>query len=129
MIVWELFKQSAESLPALEMIASDINPQGIEAGRAGHYAASSLKEVPDGMREAYFEKKKSEPRFDFKPVLKKNSIWMIRNVFSGPPGSGSQTIFLRNNLLTYYRSCWVISRILPHFFFFSYADAAFRMFP
>ena len=103
MMVWERLKTRFERLPGLELTATDMHPEYIEKAKAGIYAKSSLKEIPEEMRDVYFESKKGGNRYDPKPMLKENIIWQTRNIFSDPPGSGFHVIFLRNNLFTYYR--------------------------
>ena len=103
MMVWERLKTRCEGLPELELTATDMHPEYIEKAKAGIYAKSSLKEISEEMRDVHFDRKKSGNRHDLKPKFKENIIWQVRNMFSDPPGSGFHVIFLRNNLLTYYR--------------------------
>ena len=102
-IVWERLKTRFEHLPGLELTATDMHPEYIEKAKAGIYTKSSLKEIPEEKRDVYFDMKKGGKRYDLKPMLKKKIIWQTQNMFSDPPGFGFHIIFLRNNLLTYYR--------------------------
>ena len=104
MIVWDRLRARFKHLPKLEMIATDMHPDYIEKAKTGIYTKSSLKEIPDEIRDVYFDRKKGGNRFDVISGLKKNINWQVLNIFSGPPDSDFQIIFLRNNLLTYYRS-------------------------
>jgi chemotaxis methyl-accepting protein methylase len=104
MIVWDRLNARLTNLPKLELIATDMHPDYIEKAKAGIYAKSSLKEIPEEMRDAYFDRKKGGNRYDVKPFLKKNMTWQLQNLFADPPGRGFHIIFLRNNLLTYYQS-------------------------
>ncbi len=103
MIVWDRLKTGLNRLPKLEFIATDVHPEYIEKAQQGFYTRSSLKEVGDEIRDIYFDKKKGGNRYDVKTCLKENITWQVRNIFSDPPDIGFQIIFLRNNLLTYYR--------------------------
>ena len=103
MMVWERLKIRFDRLPKLDFIATDMHPEYIQKAEAGIYTKSSLKEIPEEMRDVYLDRKKGGNRYDLKPKFKKNIIWQIRNMFSDPPGSGFHIVFLRNNLLTYYR--------------------------
>ena len=103
-IIWDRLKARFTSLPKLELFATDIHPEYIEKAKAGIYTRSSLKEIPEEMREAYFDRKKGGNQYDIKPFLKSKITWQLQNIFSGPPGSGFHVVFLRNNLLTYYQS-------------------------
>ncbi len=102
-IVWDRLNKKYEQLPEIEIAATDIHPDYIEKARAGIYAKSSMKEVPQEVREHYFDIRKSGNRFDIKAALKKGIEWKVQDIFSNPPGSAFDIIFLRNNLLTYYR--------------------------
>jgi chemotaxis methyl-accepting protein methylase len=103
MIIWDRLENSLNQLPKLEFIATDMHLEYIQMARKGIFTKSSLKEVTDGIRDAYFETKKGGNRFDVKSLLKENITWQVRNICSGPPETGFHIIFLRNNLLTYYR--------------------------
>jgi chemotaxis methyl-accepting protein methylase len=102
-LVWERLRTRLDVPPALEIIATDMHPEYIEKAQAGIFAKSSLKEIPEEMRDDYFDRKKGGNRYDLKSTFKENIVWRIQNLFSDPPGSGFDIIFLRNNLLTYYR--------------------------
>jgi chemotaxis methyl-accepting protein methylase len=104
MMVWDHLKGRLESLPELELIATDKHPDYIDKAESGIYTKSSLKEVPQEMRNVYFERKKGGNRFDLKSNMKKHIVWHVNDLLSDPPGSDFHIIFLRNNLLTYYRS-------------------------
>ncbi len=103
-IVWDRLGKKFEQLPETEIMATDIHPVYIEKARAGVYAKSSMKEVPQEVREQYFDIRKSGNRFDIKAAFKRNIEWKVQDVFSDPPGSEFDIIFLRNNLLTYYKA-------------------------
>ena len=60
-------------------------------------------EVSPEMRENYFDIRKSGHRFDIKAFVKADIDWKIQDIFAEPPGSGFNIIFIRNNLLTYYK--------------------------
>jgi chemotaxis methyl-accepting protein methylase len=103
MMIWDRLKTSQKRLPKLEFTATDMQPEYIEKAQDGIYARSSLKEVGDEFRDIYFDKKKGGNRYDVKAWLKENITWQVRNILSAPPDTGFHIIFLRNNLLTYYR--------------------------
>ena len=103
MIIWDRLKAKLNHLPELEFTATDMHSEYIEKAQCGIYTRSSLKEVMDEIRDVYFEEKKGGNRYDVKFSLKENITWQVRNMFSDPPATGFHIIFLRNNLLTYYR--------------------------
>lgn len=100
-IVWDRLNKKYRQLPEIEIVATDIHPGYIDKARAGVYAKSSMKEVPQEVREHYFDIGKSGNRFDIKAAIKRGIEWKVQNIFSDPPGSAFDIIFLRNNLLTY----------------------------
>ncbi len=102
-ILWDDLNASIPHLQELEITATDLNPVYLERARAGVYPSSSLKEVPEQFRSAYFHTKKSMALYEIKPSLKKGIIWQTQHLLSDPTGSRFHIIFLRNNLLTYYQ--------------------------
>jgi len=103
-IVWDRLKKEYEQLPEIAIVATDMHPDYIDKARAGVYTKSSMKEVSQDIREHYFDIGKSGNRFDIKTVFKRGIEWKVQNIFSDPPGSAFDIIFLRNNLLTYYKA-------------------------
>ena len=103
-IVWDHLNKKYQQLPEIEIVATDIHPDYIDKARAGVYAKSSMKEVPREVRGHYFDIGKSGNRFDIKAAFKKGIEWKVQDIFSDPPGSEFDMIFLRNNLLTYYKA-------------------------
>ena len=102
-ILWDDLNACIPHFPELEITATDLNPVYLERARAGVYPSSSLKEVPEQFRSAYFHTQKSMGLYEIKPSLKKGVIWHTQHLLSDPTGSRFHIIFLRNNLLTYYQ--------------------------
>jgi chemotaxis methyl-accepting protein methylase len=102
-IIWETAKARRQRLPALEVLATDRNPEYIQRARAGIFNASSLRDVPDQYLGAFFDSLKSGKRYRIKPALQTDIIWKTHDFFSDSPRRLFEIIFLRNNLLTYYR--------------------------
>ena len=103
-LVWDRLKQNYGRLPEIEISATDLNPDYIEKARAGIYTKSSLKEIPPEIQPTYFDIKKNGNRFDIKAAFRKGIDWKVQDIFGEPPGPEFDIIFLRNNLLTYYRA-------------------------
>jgi chemotaxis methyl-accepting protein methylase len=103
-IVWDRLKKKYSQLPEIKILATDIHPNYVDRARAGVYEKSSLKEVPREVREHYFDIRKSGNSFYIKTALKSGIEWKVRDIFSDPPGYEFDIIFLRNNLLTYYKT-------------------------
>jgi chemotaxis protein methyltransferase CheR len=111
-ILWEEFKIVREScknenghLPVPELWATDLNPTYLEMAREGAYEHRSLKELPSNLVEKYFRKVSRKNRYFIEPGLKESVSFRKHNIIEDPPPSENFSIvFLRNNLLTYYRS-------------------------
>jgi chemotaxis methyl-accepting protein methylase len=102
-IIWERMKQTDVNLPLLEITGTDKHPDYIQKARAGVYNNSSLKEVSPEIQKCYFDFQKRGQRCAVKPTIKAGINWKVQDIFTEPPGTGFDIIFLRNNLLTYYR--------------------------
>jgi chemotaxis protein methyltransferase CheR len=103
-ILWDRLNKKYGQLPEIEMVATDIHAGYIEKAKVGVYSKSSLKEVQPEIREHYFDVRKSGNRFAIKAAFKEGIDWMVQDIFSNPPGSAFDIIFLRSNLLTYYKA-------------------------
>jgi len=102
-ILWHTMQRRFEQLPELELWATDMNPYYLEKARAGVYPQSSLKELPPDRRIGYF-RPKEKSHFGLSDFLKEGVLWKAHNLLTDlPPQRGFQIIFLRNNLLTYYK--------------------------
>jgi len=102
-IIWDRMQKGRIPQPLLHITATDLNPLYLEKAQAGLYSSSSLRDVPDSLRSIYFTPVKGARGYGVQSFLKENIIWQTTDIFSGVPGSGYHVIFLRNNLLTYYR--------------------------
>jgi chemotaxis protein methyltransferase CheR len=102
-ILWDTMQRRFERLPELELWATDMNPLYLEKAREGIYSLSSLRELPPEWRVAYFSSR-TESRFAVSDFLKESVLWKVHNLLTDvPPQTGFQIIFLRNDLLTYYK--------------------------
>jgi chemotaxis protein methyltransferase CheR len=102
-IIWERLKFRFESLPSLEILATDRHPQYIQRARSGIYNRSSLREVAADVRTRFFDSSQGSKQFILKKKLKKDIHWEICELLTESPASMFQIIFLRNNILTYCR--------------------------
>ncbi|MDI6754157.1 MAG: CheR family methyltransferase [Thermodesulfobacteriota bacterium] len=102
-ILWERLRGRYAQLPQLELWATDLNPELLDRAQTGIYSLSGLKEVPEEWRSRYFSQVQ-EKHFAVSDFLKEKIFWKVHNLIAdNPPGTGFSLIFLRNNLLTYYR--------------------------
>ena len=100
-ILWLRLKSQYQSLPKLEILATDWHPKHIERAQIGIYNQSSLKEVAADVRADFFKISQDSKQFAIKEELKQGINWEIRNLLSETPESVFQAIFMRNNILTY----------------------------
>jgi chemotaxis protein methyltransferase CheR len=85
-ILWNALKESIPHLQELEITATDLNPVYLERARAGVYPSSSLKEVPEQIRSAYF-RAQGKGLYALTPSLQKGIIWQTQHLLSDPPGA------------------------------------------
>jgi chemotaxis protein methyltransferase CheR len=102
-IVWERLKKEFDSLPPIEIMATDRQPSYLEHARSGIYNFTSLKEVTNEDRAAFFKSRKGAKKFAIRADLKSDVHWEIHHLLTDPPGKDYNIIFLRNNVLTYCR--------------------------
>ncbi|MGW8188042.1 MAG: CheR family methyltransferase [Desulfobacterales bacterium] len=104
-ILWDRLRSVAPNLPLLELWATDINPTYIEMAKRGIYGNSSFKELPRGDIDRYFDQVAERQHYKVKPFLKEGIRFDHRDIAeSQPPATRFDVVFLRNNLLTYYRN-------------------------
>jgi chemotaxis protein methyltransferase CheR len=102
-ILGEEWGKNRDRILVLELWATDMNAELLDRARAGIYSSSSLKEVPEEWRSEYFSPVKGN-RWAISDSLKKGIHWKVHNLLvHEPPSDGFQIIFLRNNLLTYFK--------------------------
>jgi chemotaxis protein methyltransferase CheR len=102
-IIWDILSDSYLNVPDLEVLATDINPIYLERARSGIYPSSSLKEATKEIQSRYFKQKRGIKLFEVKTLLKKGITWKVHHLLSDRFESDFDIIFLRNNVLTYYK--------------------------
>ena len=112
-ILWNEMRARCASLPKLEVWATDMNQEYIEAAQEGVYSASSLKETPDELQDKYFKRLPKTSFFAVRDSVKQGICWRRIDLLKDPPPADDfHMIFLRNNLLTYYRKTLVYPAFL-----------------
>jgi chemotaxis protein methyltransferase CheR len=101
-MAWEEWAANRPTSPRLEIVATDMSSACLHRARRGEYPRSSLKELPDPIRNRYLEELPDRGAFKVRPRLKKGIQWEVHHLLSDPPGSGFHLVFLRNSVLTYY---------------------------
>lgn len=102
-ILWDRLKDRFECLPKLEILATDMNPVYLDKAQVGLFPRSSLKEVSDEVRDKYFKLQEEGQQYELLPVARKDILWKVHSLLHDPLGRDFHLIFLRNNLLTYYK--------------------------
>ena len=118
-ILWDSLKGSPSRLPEMEITATDMNPEYLERAKAGIYASSSLKEVPEVFRSFYFSAQTGSKLYTIKPSMKSGVLWKVGHLLSYQPPSQFDLIFLRNSLLTYYLDEFkkpALEKVVSHLF-------------
>ncbi len=103
-MIWEGLQKKQFDLPELELLATDMNPEYLDRAKKAIYTPSSLKELPNGLKWLYFNKIPRKNLYAVKTFLKKGIVWKTYNLHSDLPESCYDIIFLRNNVLTYYKA-------------------------
>lgn len=103
-IAWEELKRQSAGLPLLNVTATDVNAEYLAQAREGVYNRGSVKELSEQLKARYFEKRKGGRRWCIRPELQTGIDWECRDFTAGKWAGGPfDIIFLRNNLLTYYK--------------------------
>lgn len=98
-ILWDLMEAS----PTLELLATDTQSVCLSRAQEGIFGLSSLKEVPDDVKSAYFSSRKGGRQFRVEKDILPAIQWQQHNLLTPPPPGPFHMIFLRNNLLTYHQ--------------------------
>jgi len=101
-ILWEMIGRRYGRLPELEVLATDMNPSYLDKARTGVYSRSSLREVPEAIRDEYFRPMRKGRNYAVREGLKEGIVWREHNLLFDSPGTNFHLVFLRNSLLTYY---------------------------
>jgi len=102
-ILRDRLKDRFEGVPRMDILATDMNPLYLDKAKARVFSRSSLKEVPVEIRNKYFRERKDGKQYQLLPFIIDNMTWERHNLLKDPPDQGFHLVFLRNNILTYYR--------------------------
>jgi chemotaxis protein methyltransferase CheR len=102
-MVWESLRDRVEPMPELEILATDCCPVYLQRARDRICPSSSLREVPQALRETYFILQVEDGLYRISSSLEKRVLWKVHNLLFELGESDFQIIFLRNNILTYYK--------------------------
>jgi two-component system CheB/CheR fusion protein len=109
----------AEAMPEsefrdrLKIYATDVDEEALTDGRHALYAASHLENVPDDLRERYFDR--VEQRYAVRPELRRAVIFGRHDAVHDPPISRIDLLSSRNMLIYFTKEAQ--SQILTNFHF------------
>jgi chemotaxis protein methyltransferase CheR len=102
-ILWALLAEKTGAMPPLDLQATDVNPAYLERAIEGIYPAGALARVPSEARVRFF-RHAGRASFRFADELREGIRWQVHDLtVDAPPERDFHILFLRNNLLTYYR--------------------------
>ena len=111
-ILWALLADKTAAMPPLELWATDVNPAYLERAIEGIYPAGTLARVPAGASTRFF-RPVGRASFRVADEFRAGISWQVRDLTADPPPARDfHIVFLRNNLLTYYRDD-IVKAALP----------------
>jgi len=111
-ILWAMLAGKMPAMPSLELWATDVNPAYLERAIEGIYPAGALARVPAEARARFF-KPAGKKTFRVADELRQGIRWQVHDITADPPPARDfHIVFLRNNLLTYYRD-EIVKAALP----------------
>ncbi|MBF0416775.1 MAG: chemotaxis protein [Magnetococcales bacterium] len=99
-LITELLNRSCDR-PVLQIIGTDLNPDGLELARGGFYRQAAFKEMDNTLRARYFRARGEH--FEICQEIRKAVTFEQRDVMTGPPCDTLDLISCRN-LLIYMKS-------------------------
>jgi chemotaxis methyl-accepting protein methylase len=107
-----LLSETAPSMPPLDLWATDVNPAYLARATEGVYPARALTGVPTEARARFF-RPAGKGSFRVADEMKQGIRWRLHDLAADPPPARDfDIVFLRNNLLTYYRK-EIVEAALP----------------
>lgn len=111
-ILWGLLADRMPAMAPLELWATDVNPAYLRRAMEGVYPARALARIPAEARERFF-RPAGKGSLRVVDELRQGILWKVHDLAAGPPPARDfQIVFLRNNLLTYYRET-IVHTALP----------------
>ena len=111
-ILWTMLAGKTAAIPPLELWATDVNLSYLERAMEGIYPAGVLARVPEKMRDRFFRPAGRSQR-RVADEIREGIQWRVHDLTAdAPPARDFHIVFLRNNLLTYYRD-EIVAAALP----------------
>ena len=102
-MLWLLLEEeSMMPLPPLFIVATDINKENLHGAACGVYDEHIVKTIPDNCLKRFFHYDRGQ--YVISEQIRLNIIWQQNDLMNTkPPRDYFHIIFMRNNLLTYYK--------------------------
>jgi chemotaxis protein methyltransferase CheR len=111
-ILWAMLAETVAAIPHLDLWATDVNPRYLARAMEGIYPAGELARVPAEARARFF-RPADKKTFRVVEELRQGIRWQVHDITADPPPARDfHIVFLRNNLLTYYRK-EIVEAALP----------------
>jgi chemotaxis protein methyltransferase CheR len=102
-ILWALLAEKTGHVSPLDLRATDVNPAYMDRAIEGIYPARVLARVPAETRARFFQPS-GRASFRVADEFREGIRWQLHDLtVDVPPAQYFHLVFLRNNLLTYYR--------------------------
>lgn len=99
-LVWDLRVSPRIAGGSLEIVATDSDAESLRRAEAGIYARSSLKDLPEGLRETGFAL--SEGQFVLRPEYRNRVVFAVQDIRRDMPPGPFELILCRNLVFTYF---------------------------
>ena len=110
-ILWQAMEKNHGPLPPLHILATDLNHEYRSKAIEAIYNSHAVRDIPQDILGTFFHR--LEDRYAVSDHLKTNISWEISDLTNPPRDTNKfHVIFLRNNLLTYYKQ-EIIEAVLP----------------
>lgn len=111
-MLWALLSEKVPFMPPLHLLATDVNPATLQRAIEGVYPARAVAQVPAEAGARYF-RPAGKGSVRIADELKQGIDWRVHDLAAGlTPARDFDIVFLRNNLLTYYRK-EIVEAALP----------------
>jgi chemotaxis methyl-accepting protein methylase len=111
-MLWVRLTEGNPAAPPLDLFATDVNPAYLERAIEGVYPARAVAPVPGEARARFFQPA-GKGTVRVADELRQGIRWQLHDLAAQPPPARDvHLLFLRNNLLTYYRK-EIVGEALP----------------
>jgi chemotaxis protein methyltransferase CheR len=101
-MLWLLLEDELVPLPSLSLVATDINRKCLDKAASGVYDDHVIRTIPENYLKRFFRYDRG--RYSIAEDLKQNITWELLDLMNATTIKDYfHIIFLRNNLLTYYK--------------------------